>query len=98
MVADLTASAPGPAWDRLVFCLKEVVFKVWYPLAGSWLDFDDAAVVVDRGSATFRATLLRPAPELAALGLPSTLQGSWVRHRGILVAAVRIDDLEGSAG
>jgi 4'-phosphopantetheinyl transferase EntD len=59
MVADLTASAPGPAWDRLVFCLKEVVFKVWYPLAGSWLDFDDAAVVVDRLPKTRSGKILR---------------------------------------
>lgn len=98
MVADLTARAPGPAWDRLVFCVKEVVFKMWYPLAGSWLDFADAAVVVDPGAETFRASLRRPRPELAALGLPPTLRGSWGRDRGVLVAAARVDDLAGSAG
>ena len=91
MVVALSADGRAVAWDRLVFCVKEVVFKIWYPLALSWLDFGDAEVVVDPDRGTFRASLLRPSHELAALCLPAVLRGRWSRERGVLVAAAWIE-------
>jgi 4'-phosphopantetheinyl transferase EntD len=34
---------PDVRWDRLLFSAKESVYKAWYPLAKSWLGFEDAA-------------------------------------------------------
>jgi 4'-phosphopantetheinyl transferase EntD len=45
-------------WDRLLFCAKESVYKVWYPLMHRWLGFEDATVLFDRERGTFRAQLV----------------------------------------
>lgn len=36
--------------DRLVFCAKEATYKVWFPIAGRWLDFMDASVHIEPNS------------------------------------------------
>jgi 4'-phosphopantetheinyl transferase EntD len=46
-------------WDRLLFSIKESVFKTWYPMERSWLDFSEAEIEVDADKRTFQATLLR---------------------------------------
>ncbi|MBL7620905.1 4'-phosphopantetheinyl transferase superfamily protein [Frankia sp. AgB1.8] len=38
---------PEVHWDRLLFCAKESVYKTWFPLAGSWLGFEDALITLD---------------------------------------------------
>jgi 4'-phosphopantetheinyl transferase EntD len=53
----LLATTPQVRWDRLLFCAKEAVYKAWYPLARSWLDFDDALITVDQEHETFTARL-----------------------------------------
>jgi 4'-phosphopantetheinyl transferase EntD len=50
-------------WDRLLFSAKESIYKVWFPLTGRWLGFQDADVTFDpvpAGSTTgtFRARIL----------------------------------------
>lgn len=91
MIVALSTDEPAVAWDRLVFCVKEVVFKIWYPLALSWLDFSDAQVVIDPDAGTFGAALLRPPHELVAACLPRMLRGRWARQDGVLVAAAWIE-------
>lgn len=44
-------------WDRLLFSIKESVYKVWYPLERCWLDFHQASVEIDVGASFFKATL-----------------------------------------
>jgi len=44
------------AWDRLVFSMKESVFKTWYPLMGTWLGFEQCVVTVGP-EGTFSAAL-----------------------------------------
>ncbi|MFM8173748.1 MAG: 4'-phosphopantetheinyl transferase, partial [Pirellulaceae bacterium] len=31
-------------WDRLLFCVKESVFKAWYGITRAWLDFDECTI------------------------------------------------------
>src|ERR1700754_3814333 len=57
---DLAARRPEVHWDRLLFCAKEAVYKVWYPLFGSWLGFEEASLSIDPDSGTFTATIRRP--------------------------------------
>lgn len=48
-LARLAATRPGVHWDRLLFSAKEAVYKSWYPLTRSWLDFDEASIAFDGG-------------------------------------------------
>ncbi|MER5986824.1 4'-phosphopantetheinyl transferase superfamily protein [Streptomyces sp. NPDC001787] len=78
-------------WDRLLFSAKESVFKAWYPVTGTELDFDEAEITFDRAAGgramegTFAARLLRTDP-----ALPPTLDGRWRVEDGIAATAVLV--------
>lgn len=80
-VAELAATAPGVAWDRLLFCAKEAVYKAWFPLTGRWLGIREVAVTLEPGGA-FAARLP------AATTEPGGFTGRWCLHHGFLLAAV----------
>jgi 4'-phosphopantetheinyl transferase EntD len=67
-LAELAASHPAVHWDRLLFSMKESVYKAWFPLTGKWLDFDEASIAIDAGTdpqaGTFTAVLQVPGPVL----------------------------------
>jgi 4'-phosphopantetheinyl transferase EntD len=46
------------ARDRLLFSIKESVYKAWFPLTRRWLEFTDVRVDVELASASFEAQLL----------------------------------------
>nr|WP_202540348.1 4'-phosphopantetheinyl transferase superfamily protein [Streptomyces sp. SID4937] len=82
------AVGAGIHWDRLVFSAKESVFKTWYPLTLTELDFDEADLTFhreddDRAGGTFTARLLRTDP-----ALPPVLDGRWRVEDGIVATAV----------
>ncbi|MFG2891397.1 4'-phosphopantetheinyl transferase [Streptomyces sp. NPDC048248] len=80
---------PEVHWDRLLFSMKETVYKAWYPLAHCMLDFDEAHLTVDPSQRTFTARLLRPGPEL--FGRPVTgFSGQWLATESLVVAAVTV--------
>ncbi|MDG4803042.1 4'-phosphopantetheinyl transferase superfamily protein [Micromonospora sp. WMMD980] len=66
--ADLARLPSGPPWPTVLFSAKETVYKVWYPLVGTWLGFPDARVTLDPDSGTFHAEIA-PA-RLAAAPVP----------------------------
>ncbi len=72
-------------WDRLLFSMKESVYKVWHPLEKSWLDFHEAEIVVDPERHTFKATLLR---ETSAC--PRVLTGRFTATRSYLLSGIVI--------
>jgi len=37
----------GRHWDRLLFSIKESIYKAWNPILQCWLDFSDASVRID---------------------------------------------------
>jgi 4'-phosphopantetheinyl transferase EntD len=77
----------GGIAERVLFCAKEAVYKAWFPLAGSWLGFEDVDMTFDAGEQAFRARLLVPGP--AVDGAPLTdFHGRWLASDGIVVAAV----------
>ncbi|GAA3316750.1 LLM class flavin-dependent oxidoreductase [Nonomuraea dietziae] len=87
MLLGLAALYPRTSWDRLLFSAKESVYKAWFPLAGRWLDFQDAAVSLDPERGTFRAELLVPGPRW--MGRPLTgFSGRWRTGAGLIVTAV----------
>ncbi|WP_330333051.1 4'-phosphopantetheinyl transferase superfamily protein [Streptomyces sp. NBC_00536] len=82
--------------DRLLFSAKEAVYKTWFPLMGTELDFDDADISfrhevgpAGRPQGTFRARILRPRP--GPDGLPvNAFTGRWLSDRGIIVTAITL--------
>ncbi|MGW5158542.1 4'-phosphopantetheinyl transferase family protein [Nonomuraea wenchangensis] len=65
---------------RLLFTMKESVFKAWYPLTRRSLGFDEAEIIVgDTG--TFTAKLLVPGPV-------GEFTGRWVVSDGFVASAI----------
>ncbi|HVR05972.1 MAG TPA: 4'-phosphopantetheinyl transferase superfamily protein [Solirubrobacteraceae bacterium] len=94
MLAELALREPAVHWDRLLFCAKEAIYKVWFPLARSWLGFEDALLTIEApagGSATgaFHAQLLVPGPAVDGRPLVAT-SGHWLARDGLLLAAIAL--------
>jgi 4'-phosphopantetheinyl transferase EntD len=83
-VAAVKELPPGVAWDRLLFCAKESVYKAWFPIAQRWLGFEDAVVTL--GPSTFTAEILVPGPL-------SRVTGRWLAGRGLVLTAVAVPAL-----
>ena len=82
----IVLAAPNVAWDRVLFSAKESVYKAWFPLTGTWLDFDGADVTIDpRG--TFVARLLVPGATVAG-DARGELPGRFLVRDGLAVTAV----------
>jgi 4'-phosphopantetheinyl transferase EntD len=86
----LLAARGDVCWDRLVFCVKEAVYKAWYPLTGRWLDFAEAMVTVDPDEGTFDARLLVPGPVHQGRTIPG-FTGRWLARDGLLVTAIAVE-------
>jgi 4'-phosphopantetheinyl transferase EntD len=85
----LAREVPGTHWDRLLFSIKESVYKAWFPLAGRWLGFEDAVVSIDRLQSGFSAHLLVPGPVLDGRELRG-FRGSWLVADGLVMAAIAL--------
>jgi 4'-phosphopantetheinyl transferase EntD len=85
----LAREEPGLSWDRLLFSIKESVYKAWFPLAGRWLGFEDASVEIDPDHGSFAARLLVAGPRLDGDEL-SDFSGRWLARDGILLAAIAV--------
>ena len=85
----LARSAPGPHWDRLLFCAKESVYKAWFPLTGRWLGFEQARITLDPAAGTFTARLLVPGPEVDGREL-TAFDGRWLARGGLILTAISV--------
>ncbi len=81
---------PAVAWDRLLFCAKEAVYKAWYPAEHTWLDFADIEVWLGPG----RVRMLVRAPA----GGRVAFRGRWLCADGLLAVAVTGRGASGSPG
>ncbi|MFI5527827.1 4'-phosphopantetheinyl transferase [Kitasatospora sp. NPDC051853] len=71
-LATLHRRAPELPWDRLLFSVKESVFKAWYPLTHRPLGFEEADVTLVPDG-TWHAHLRLPAAPRA----PRSFAGRW---------------------
>jgi 4'-phosphopantetheinyl transferase EntD len=85
----LASEAPGTHWDRLLFSIKESVYKAWFPLAERWLGFEDAVIAIDRPRGSFSVHLLVPGPVVEGREL-RTLHGRWLAADGFAMAAIAL--------
>jgi 4'-phosphopantetheinyl transferase EntD len=69
--------------DRLLFTIKEAVYKAWFPLAGRWLGFDDAYVELGSTGQRFRASIVVDGPI-------RSMTGRYATFDGIVVAAIEV--------
>ncbi|MFD7028604.1 4'-phosphopantetheinyl transferase [Streptomyces sp. NPDC059917] len=88
MLARLDEQHPEVPWDRLLFSCKESVYKIWYPLAGSMLEFDGAEVEIDPGGC-FSARFTVEGP-VAAGHRVSHLSGRWLHRDGLLLTGIAL--------
>jgi 4'-phosphopantetheinyl transferase EntD len=88
-LAELAAAVPGVCWDRMLFCVKESVYKAWFPLTGSWLGFEEACVDFDPVAKSFTAGLLVPGPVVSGRRLTG-FTGRWLVREGLIVTAIVI--------
>jgi 4'-phosphopantetheinyl transferase EntD len=86
-VAELTAAVPGVCWDRVLFCVKESVYKAWFPLTGRWLGFEEACVDFDPAGHSFAARLLVAGPVVNGQVLTG-FTGRWLVSKGLIVTAI----------
>lgn len=78
--------AASLCWDRLLFSIKESVYKTWYPLTRSWLGFEEASVTIDPATNTFQVELLmHNYPEIL-----SRLGGRYVVEGRHLLTAIAV--------
>lgn len=69
--------------ERLLFCAKEAIYKVWFPIAGCWLGYHDASVQLDLGGGTFDAEILIDGPL-------RSLSGRFAHDDRFVVAAIEL--------
>jgi 4'-phosphopantetheinyl transferase EntD len=96
-LTELAASAPGVHWDRLLFSMKESVYKAWFPLTGSWLDFDEASITVEPSAGAFTAVLQVPGPVLGGREL-TTFTGRFSTSDTLVLTAIAVPASAGRAG
>jgi 4'-phosphopantetheinyl transferase EntD len=63
-------------WDRLLFSIKESVFKTWYPITNCWLDFNMAEVTIDPATGTFKASISHNLARIS--GSLGTIEGRYL--------------------
>lgn len=71
--------AADVCWDRLLFSAKEAVFKLWFPLTGDKLGFEDASVEFDLATGIFRGCLRAGRP---------ALKGRWAVGEDLIVTGI----------
>ena len=70
---------------RVLFCAKEATYKVWYPLAHRWLEFDEVSIEFDESSGRFRAQVLVDGPF-------RELDGRFSIADGLILAGIELRD------
>ncbi|GAA5191282.1 4'-phosphopantetheinyl transferase superfamily protein [Rugosimonospora acidiphila] len=77
----------GVCFDRLLFSIKESIYKAWYPRTHKFLDFTDAAVSIVPHQGTFTARILAPPARIAGTRI-SGFTGRWLARDGLLLTAI----------
>ncbi|MDJ0464192.1 4'-phosphopantetheinyl transferase superfamily protein [Streptomyces sp. H27-C3] len=90
MLAERKAQRPEIHWDRLLFSAKESVYKVWFPLNRSWLDFEEADIDLALDG-TFTARLLVPEGLRVNGGRVGLLSGRWLVGAGLGLTAIALE-------
>ncbi|MCX4723215.1 4'-phosphopantetheinyl transferase [Streptomyces sp. NBC_01306] len=97
LLARLAEKRPDVCWDRLLFSAKESIYKAWFPLAGRWLDFLEATVVINPDEGTFSSRLLVPGPLVDGVRVHG-FRGGWLVRNGLVLTAITLTRADSGAG
>jgi 4'-phosphopantetheinyl transferase EntD len=89
-IALLGGVDPRTAWDRLLFSIKESVFKAWSPLTGEWLDFGEVEVRLDARASRFAARLSASVVARAGREDLALMTGRWLLSGPLLVTVIAL--------
>jgi 4'-phosphopantetheinyl transferase EntD len=89
MLTKLSRASSAVCWDRLLFSVKESIYKAWFPLTGRWLGFEDAQVCIDSAAGAFGARLAVPGPA-ADCGRAISFCGRWHTDGRLLISAIAV--------
>jgi 4'-phosphopantetheinyl transferase EntD len=79
----------GIHWGRVLFSAKESIYKAWFPVAGTWLGFEQADLTIDPQAHTFRAQLIDAQLEIGGVALRQ-IEGRFLLTDGHILTAVTI--------
>ncbi len=79
-------SDPSVHWGRVVFSIKEAIYKAWNPVTHRWLDFHDALVHCS-ADGRFTADLLVPVVGPVS---PRRVDGRWTVVGGLVLSLATI--------
>jgi 4'-phosphopantetheinyl transferase EntD len=79
----------GMCWDRLLFSVKESVYKAWSPLGGERLRHRHASVRFAPEAGVFEARLLVAGPRVGPVAIAS-FAGRFAVRDGVAVTAVAV--------
>lgn len=88
-VAARMATHPRIHWDRLVFSIKEAVYKAWFSISHRRLTFQDATIALDTDTMRFTAALSHPGVVLDSECVTS-LTGNWQVGDGLILSALTL--------
>jgi 4'-phosphopantetheinyl transferase EntD len=74
-------------WDKVLFSIKESVYKTWYPVTRCWLGFEQVAVSIEPETDSFIATVLSPTSFQAPRDMLS-FQGRYLVEESLIMTAV----------
>ncbi len=83
----LRTADPNVCWDRLLFCVKEAVYKAWFPLTGRWLRFGEVQISLGRGG-TFGAALVDG--DDPSVRVVDRIRGRWSTSGGLVLATAYV--------
>ena len=75
-------------WEKVIFSVKESVFKCWYPLGRTWLGFDDVNVDLLPRQLAFSARVSPGGP--AGVRAPRIIAGRYCWSGGYVVSAASL--------
>jgi 4'-phosphopantetheinyl transferase EntD len=82
-----SADAAETCWDRLLFSIKESVYKACYPLGLDVIGFEDVTIAVDRRQRIFSTRLLASPVNLDGFNR-AALSGRWLIRDGLILTAI----------
>ena len=87
-IVRLTGAQPDIAWERLLFSAKESIYKAWFALTRTWLDFTGCELTVRSDDGTFTGRLLVPGHD-AGGRMIERFDGRWTTHGRHILTVVR---------
>jgi len=82
---------PEVAWDCVLFSAKEAVYKAWFPVMRTWLDFLDVSIRFNSDVNTFEVAFIREPLAVGEHTLP-ILRGTFGVLSGYALTAIAVAD------